>query len=518
MPALDCIIPVHAKDVFRLKRCVAGARTNIPDLGKIHIVTARENFERIRAALADQDSGSLRLVSETEFLPRWRFGTIDRHAGALLQQCIKLEGGRLASTEYYLVLDSDVLFLNRTALFDADGRTLFAVDAPRPKFEAHPIGLPCHAFCSVAHHLLGSEFKLHDECYICHHMVFHQPKVRELLRSLGDPRRTSRKVVPVTEIWSEYDFYAQLIKKTYPESFRVRNQPWLDVPWSGDWDGPLLDSFLNAFKEAGVEFVAIHHHFDARLSVEDCFEFAQWALDRIDRADTRGRWPLFRFLAMKAEARASSSDVAVACGRTFGFLFKALSKALTLMVVKYAHVREGRAFRVAPAMYSESALAQLASDAKSWREAASLCMQHALAPSFRTRLSHRRWKRLEARFDEIDAAVTSVELELSRGAAEVLRRNRLSNRIDLLRRHWRQLRLQLLDNKLAPDVELESHWRGLDHSSLSAMVSFAARWVPAPVGQLSRVMGPERFQTISPLLCQGPTAETFPDHDLGVRA
>jgi len=518
MPALDCIIPVHAKDVFRLKRCVEGARMNIVGLAKINIVTARANFERIREVLAQEDSSSIRLVPETEFLPRWHFGAIDRHTGALLQQCIKLEGGRLAATEHYLVLDSDVLFLNRTALFDAAGHALFAVDSPRPKFEAHPIGVPCHAFCSIAHHLLGSEFKLHDECYICHHMVFHQPKVRELLRSLGDPRRTARKVVPVTEIWSEYDFYAQLIKQAYPESFRVRTHPWLDVPWSGDWDGPLLDSFLSAFKGAGVEFVAIHHHFDARLSVEDCFEFADWAIKRIDQPDTRGRWPLFRFLSMKAEARATNADVALASRRTFGFLFKALSKALTIMVVKYAHVRRGRTFRVAPALYSDSELRQLASDAMSWREAAALCMQHVIAPSFRTRISSRGWKQLEARFANIDAALGSIQLEISLGAGEVLRRNRLSQRIDLLRRHWRKFRQQVIDSKLAPDAGLESHWQGLDETSLRTMVSFAARWVPAPVSQLSRVLGPERFQTISPLLRQGPTAETFPAHWLEVSA
>ena len=520
MPMLDCIIPAHAKDISRLKRCVACARTNIADLGTISIVTAKRNFGRIREELAGQDDGSIQLVSEAEFLPFWHVGSLNRDDGWLLQQLIKLEGARLARTEHYLALDSDVLFLSKTSLFDAAGHALFAVDPPRTKFEAHPIGLACHSFCSIAHHFLGSEFKIHEECYICHHMVFHKPRVRELLRSLGNPRHIYRKLAPVYEPWSEYDFYAQLIKRYYPQSFRVRRRPWLDVPWSGEWDGPLLDSFLKIFADAGVEFVAIHHHFDTRLSVDECFDFAAWATDRIHEPDTRGRWPLFRYLSMKAEERAASCDVSAPCYCIFNFLFEALYKALTMMGLRYAHVREGRSFRASPAMYSESALRDLESDVRRWREAVSLCVEHVLGPALRARLSDRRWKRIQATFDKIDSALVSVDGELSRGPSDVLRRNRISSRIDLLSGQWHRFRKQVKDSNangraverdVVPDAELERHWQGLDERSLSAMVSFGARWVPAPVSHLSRVIGPDRFEAMSHLLCKGPTAETFPE-------
>lgn len=510
MPTLDCIIPVHAKDVCRLKRCVAYARANIPALGRISVVTAPKNFGRVREELANQDSRSIQLVSEDEFLPRWHIGSIDREAGWLLQQLIKLEGRRLASTEHYLVLDADVVFLNETALLDDAGRALFAVDPARPKFEAHPLGLPCRSFCSIAHHFLGTDFEIHDECYICHHMVFHKPRVAELLRSLGEPKRISRQVVPVTETWSEYDFYAHLLKHRYPDSFRVRSEPWLDVPWSGDWDGRLLDSFLSIFKEARVEFVAIHHHFDTRLSVADCFDFAVWATQRIADPDTRGRWPLFRYLSMKTEDEGVNTDATAACRRVFSFLFAALSKALAILVVKYAHVREGRSFRASPAMYSESALRDLESNAQRWREAVSLCMQPVLGPTL-ARLPARRGKRLKASFDDLDAALVSVERELSHRASDVLGRNLLSRQIDRVRKHWSKFRQLVKETDLLPGAELESHWRGLDESSLVALLSFGARWLPAPIAELARVLGPERFKAVAHLLREGPTAETFPD-------
>jgi hypothetical protein len=80
-----------------------------------------------------------RCVSEDEFrhgVPATAPGQPARAQEWVLQQIIKLEGYRFVTTDHYLIVDADVVFLNETPLFDAEGRVTVAIDPPRAAIAA----------------------------------------------------------------------------------------------------------------------------------------------------------------------------------------------------------------------------------------------------------------------------------------------------------------------------------------------------------------------------------------------
>ena len=65
---IDCIIPVHAKDVRRLPACVSGLRRCVPGVGRILVVASDAVAGDIADAMATVPSpGAYRVIGEEAF-------------------------------------------------------------------------------------------------------------------------------------------------------------------------------------------------------------------------------------------------------------------------------------------------------------------------------------------------------------------------------------------------------------------------------------------------------------------
>ncbi|MEF3310632.1 DUF6492 family protein [Paenibacillus sp. GYB004] len=122
---IDIIIPTVRKDLEVLPYVVSGARANIRHpIGRVYIVAPSD--PEIRAYC---ERNGCTYVEESALLPitkeeiGYTVNGIDR-SGWLLQQFIKLSGDRLCEQEFYLVIDSDTVFI-RPNCFERGGRVIF---------------------------------------------------------------------------------------------------------------------------------------------------------------------------------------------------------------------------------------------------------------------------------------------------------------------------------------------------------------------------------------------------------
>jgi hypothetical protein len=509
---VDCVIPVHQKDLWRLPYCVAGLRRNVA-VGRINIVTARANLSAVDAAMADIGERAYRAVDECEFdappsgTPS---GMPSRRRQWVLQQIIKMEAFRLVAGDYYLVLDADVLFLNPTPLFDDDGRVTVAVDAPRVKYRSHPLAGPCVSFCSVAHHLLGVEWRLHDVCLICHHMVFHVDTMKQMRAAIGgDWAAAIDRVIPVSEVWSEYDLYGYFVNAHSPATLVPRDAPWLDVPWTGT-GGAALDAYLDRFRRAGVSFVALHHHYQDTLSAEDCVAFAADTCARLSSDDCRGRWPLVQWLAQPDTQHAMRLHRAPpGFGDLMGLVERAVIVAVTSMVVRYAHVRCGDGFAAAAALYTPAALCVLGEEVRHLEMAFSVFAGDVFLPLITAAIADAEARdRAMATIHEIqDRLITVAQLLSDETARAAVDPNRLSREIDAVRVAVGEL----FQGPAAMPAVLAAHplihWSGLDMQRwipLARLITTSSPAIARPSCWLQQVLTDSQWHVIQPWFEQAP--------------
>lgn len=363
MHRIDGVIPVHEKDLWRLPYCVSGVRRNLREVGRLLVVTHAKNIGAVTAAMSAMGETDYDCHDEARYTnvgPTVEASAKARPGQWLLQQIVKMEAHRFVDGDHYLVLDADVVFLNPTPLFDADGRVTVACDPPRTRHASHPLALPCLSFCSVAHHLFGTEWRLHDACFVCHHMVFRVETMKAMLSTIGAEWKAALDdIARVAEIWSEYDLYAYFANTRMASSLVRRTAPWLDVPWSGGV-GTALEGYLDRYRRAGVSFVALHHHHDDKLSVEECTAFANQTCARLRDSDCCGRWPLAQWLEQRKRERAGRLASAPP---TYGDLVRlanpAFTRAIASLTIRYAHIRRGRGFAAATRLYEPRELSRL---------------------------------------------------------------------------------------------------------------------------------------------------------------
>lgn len=167
--ALDVLIAAIDKDLETLPHAIDGVRNNIKHpIGEIFVVAPQSR--PIQAVCAEK--GCV-FVDEDSVLPITKKDVnyvchdgYDR-SGWLFQQFLKLSGDKLSSQSYYLVVDSDTVFI-RPQTFLADGRVIFncSDEYHLPYFDIYRKLLHEKARCPVS--------------FISHQMLFETKKLGEL--------------------------------------------------------------------------------------------------------------------------------------------------------------------------------------------------------------------------------------------------------------------------------------------------------------------------------------------------
>lgn len=208
---IDIVIPTVGKDLEVLPYVVSGARANIKHpIGHVYIVAPSDP-----AIEAYCERNGCTYVEESTILPitkeeiDYTVNGIDR-AGWLLQQFIKLSGDRLCEQEFYLVIDSDTVFI-RPNCFERDGKVIFHTSD-----EYH---LP---YFTAYEKLVGLK-PVSSKSFCSHYMLFEKSKVSRLKKHFEDRSQTPwhRAIMMCTDRthtsgFSDYETYGNFVLSTYP--------------------------------------------------------------------------------------------------------------------------------------------------------------------------------------------------------------------------------------------------------------------------------------------------------------
>lgn len=147
-------------------------------------------------------------------------------AGWYFQQVLKLGLATKLCSKYYLVVDSDVVFVRPVSFF-SQGKPLYAV------------GSEYHApYFAAYRELIGTDAN-REYSFIVHHMVFSSEIVLELLSSFRTTEpwwkaiaeyATPRPPFYSLSQFSEYETYGHFLKERHPDDFSIRVLHWLNEP------------------------------------------------------------------------------------------------------------------------------------------------------------------------------------------------------------------------------------------------------------------------------------------------
>ena len=216
---IDAVVMYHPKDKPLLNWCVLGIRNHL-DVARILVVCSHEcrpDVERAGAIFIDEDAVVEGLTAESFSGRRWKW---------YFQQILKLGMADKVNTDYYLVVDSDTVFLRDAAFFNADGKPLYAISSEYYK-----------GYFDVFEQLLG--FKASREySFTVHHMVFNRRIVKEMQDAFMDQKpwymNIVRYVEPQTPWFSNAQFneqetYGHYIKALYPDEVNIRLLHWRNI-------------------------------------------------------------------------------------------------------------------------------------------------------------------------------------------------------------------------------------------------------------------------------------------------
>lgn len=167
---IDIIIPSIKKDFVVLPYTIASARKNIKH-PIVNIYVVSPDSEEIKTFCAEKNCI---FVDENRVLPitkkdiEYNVNGLDR-SGWLFQQFLKWSGDEFCSQEYYLVLDSDTIFVT-PRVFEKQGKIIFnfSDEYHKPYFDIYERLLNIKANCPVS--------------FTSHHMLFQVTRIKELKR------------------------------------------------------------------------------------------------------------------------------------------------------------------------------------------------------------------------------------------------------------------------------------------------------------------------------------------------
>lgn len=217
---IDVVIPYHFKDSDIIELCLAGCLTNVHNLGRIYIVTTNTcpMFDDVK--IVDEaklfSDGLTKDYIEAKL--RKKCPELLRRSGWLFQQFIKMGCSYAipSLSDYYLVVDADVVFLRRIRFFH-NGRMLLAKSD-----EFHQPYFNCYK------RLLG-ESADSKTSFVAHHMVICKSIMLELLDNIEKQFKKTWYDAVLDNIdkesalmFSEYETYGHYLENHYLERLTIR--------------------------------------------------------------------------------------------------------------------------------------------------------------------------------------------------------------------------------------------------------------------------------------------------------
>jgi len=210
---VDTIVPYHKKDRALLNYCIRGIRQNLDDAGRILVVCSqacKEDVERAGEIFVDEDLVVAGLNSQSYSHWRWLW---------YWQQILKLSAADIVATPYYLVVDSDVVFLRPVKLFNPEGKPFYATAT-----EYH------QPYFDVFWQLLGIKPN-REYSFTVHHMIYNMHIVKEMRDRFRPEKPWWKNIVRYVEPqppWNhmsqvnEQETYGHYIKEMHPEEVNIR--------------------------------------------------------------------------------------------------------------------------------------------------------------------------------------------------------------------------------------------------------------------------------------------------------
>ncbi|MBC8459175.1 MAG: hypothetical protein H8D67_14370 [Deltaproteobacteria bacterium] len=209
---IDIVVPFHSKDKELLPWCIEGIKKYL-DFSRILIVCHRDckpDVERVGGIFIDEESVVKGLSIKSFSNPRW---------GWYFQQIIKLAAADIVETDYYLVVDSDTVFLKPVSFFNDKGKPLYA-----PASEYHK------AYFEVFRQVLGFHAQ-REYSFTAHHMVYNKHIVKEMRDRFHPDKVWYNNIIKYLEpqpLWqsisqfNEQETYGHYIKAVHPEEVNLR--------------------------------------------------------------------------------------------------------------------------------------------------------------------------------------------------------------------------------------------------------------------------------------------------------
>lgn len=227
---IDLVIPYHKKDIETINLCIENAKKYL-DIKNIFVITSLENIDDIKH--------KVKIINEKTFLKNinlkklkkiWNLKTNGKHLdvtpGWVFQQIIKLEISRKVKniSKYYLILDSDTIFLRRVHFFDRNKPLL-------------NVGNKIHKpYFKMTKKLLGLD-KETKTSYISHHMIVNKNLVKIMLDEIEKYTNEKYWYMALLKLYdykihsgfSEYETYGLFLEKKYYNSYKIRPLQNIDI-------------------------------------------------------------------------------------------------------------------------------------------------------------------------------------------------------------------------------------------------------------------------------------------------
>lgn len=204
-PQIDIVIPCHKKDVVALKHCIEAARKYIQNVHAIYVVSSEKLSDKAEWIPETNYSFAKEDVAEKMYGVR---DASKPRVGWIYQQFLKLYAKDAIPnlTDYYLVLDADVIFLHPMRFFTDDDVPLYGIG--KEHYDAY--------FTHLDKVYPGLPVLYPEYSGICHHMVFKRNLLSSLIQEVEAIHNTPFMDVVITNLdmasphtiaFSEYELY-----------------------------------------------------------------------------------------------------------------------------------------------------------------------------------------------------------------------------------------------------------------------------------------------------------------------
>lgn len=218
-----------------MHECIASIKQYVNGFSRLYVV-ANDGIGALPSGVVRVEESNFTRTTVDGVRPHVRHDK----AAWYYQQLLKLHAHEYIPnlTEYYLIVDADVVFRKPVDMFDAHRRPLYAYGSEhhRPYFVHMNKLLP------------GKLYRKTNVSGICHHMMFHAPMLRELMALVEEQHKRPFWQVFINSIdppehsgASEYEIYFNFMNIYHPDTITIRRLDWANCSPSDSTQREPLD-------------------------------------------------------------------------------------------------------------------------------------------------------------------------------------------------------------------------------------------------------------------------------------